>query len=127
MVNCCGIPLYVLIDSKNQLVLEFFEAVCSMLSIKHVTVRAYHLQTNQRAERFNKTLFECLCHFFAEQKTERHEYVQPLTYVCLMQFHHTTGTPRSNCYSPVTSTAFSLSRSPRRSPILVRKQVLLLK
>ena len=91
-VYAYGAPSYVLTDNGPQFAAKLFEAVCTMIGIKHVLTTAYHPQTNGQVERFNKTLAARLRHYVAEHQKDWDEFVQPLTYANNMQVHRSTGT-----------------------------------
>lgn len=86
-----GITLYFLTGKESQFVSKFFEAECTKLCIKHVTITASHSRTNRQAERFKKTLVERLRHYVVSIQTKLHDYVQPLTYAYTLHVHHMTG------------------------------------
>ena len=48
-----GMPSHLLSDNGPQFVAKFFEAVCLLLGLNHVTTTAYHPQTNGKTERYN--------------------------------------------------------------------------
>ena len=65
-----GVPSYVLTDNGPQFAAKFFEAVCTMIGIKHVFTTAYHPQTNGQVERFNKTIAARLRLYVAEHQKD---------------------------------------------------------
>ena len=87
-----GAPSYVLTDNSPQFAAKFFEAICTMIGIKHVFTTAYHPQTNGQVDRFKKTLAARLRHYVGEHQKDWDEFVQPLTYAYNMQVHRSTGT-----------------------------------
>lgn len=79
-------------DNELLLVLKFFAAVTVRLGVKHLTITAYHQQTNGQVQRFNKKIAGRLLHYFSEHQTDCDQYVQPLTYTYSVQAHRTTVT-----------------------------------
>lgn len=49
-----GTSSFSLTDNGSQLTSKFFAALCALLSVKHLTKTACHLQTNDRAKRLSK-------------------------------------------------------------------------
>lgn len=84
-----GMPRQLLTDNGPQFIAKFFEAVCLILQVKHVTTTAYHPQANGQAERYNQTLCHRLRVFKETASWDR--LVQPLTYAYNNQVHKTTG------------------------------------
>ena len=85
-----GIPNAILSDNGPQFVAKFFELLCVMLGIKHLTTTAYHPETNGQAERYNRTLAARLRHFVSEHQDDWDAYIQPLTYAYNAQVHRST-------------------------------------
>lgn len=56
-----GIRVYFLTDNETQLVSSFFKSICNFLVLKHLMATDYHTQTNEQAERYNRTLIGRLC------------------------------------------------------------------
>lgn len=52
---------------------------------------AHHLQTNGKAERYNKTIVTRLCHYVAESQRNWELFVQLLSYAYDTQADHTIG------------------------------------
>lgn len=65
-----GAPKYVLTNNGPQFVAKFFDAICTMIGITHFCTTAYHPQTNDQTERFNKTILSRLKHYVAEHQTD---------------------------------------------------------
>lgn len=57
-----GILEALLTDSGSQFVGSFIYAASIALSGTQMKTAAYHPQTNEQTERFNKTIFKPLCH-----------------------------------------------------------------
>lgn len=60
------ISTYLYTENRTQLARNFFAEVRAPHEVKHVSTAAYHLQTSDQAERFNKTILTCVRHFVAE-------------------------------------------------------------
>lgn len=97
------IPTYLLTDNGPQFDSKFFAAICVRLGLKHLTMTAYHLQTNGQVKRFNQTIAGRLRQYVAEHQTDWDLYVQPLTYAHNAQVH------KSTCTTPFSLT---LSQQP---------------
>lgn len=54
---------------------------------------AYHLQKNEQAGRFKKTIMARLRHYVEEHRRDWDNYVQLLTYAYNTQVHHSTNLP----------------------------------
>lgn len=55
--------------------------------MNHLTTTVYHLQTNEQAKTFTKTIVVRLRHYVAEHMRDWDIYVQPLTYVYKTKAH----------------------------------------
>lgn len=86
-----GAPDYLLSDNGPQFVAKFFEAICTCLTIKHLTTTAYHPETNGQVERFNRTLVTRIRHYVAEHQKDWDTFVPMLTYAYNTQVHASTG------------------------------------
>lgn len=86
-----GIPKFVLSDNGPQFVAKFFEAICVLLGLKHLTTTAYHPQSNGQTERYNQTLATRLRIFTNQHEKNWDRLIQPLTYAYNAQVHRTTG------------------------------------
>lgn len=73
-----SIPMYFLTENGTHFVINFFATMCSLLGVKPLTTAAYRIQTNDRAERFNKTIYVRLRHYFVEHQKNWSTVVQPL-------------------------------------------------
>jgi hypothetical protein len=56
-----GPPVSLLTDNGPRFVAKFIQVACAELGIKKMFTTAYHLQTNDQVERYNRTLVEALC------------------------------------------------------------------
>ncbi|CAN8069116.1 unnamed protein product [Agarophyton chilense] len=74
--------------ASHQAKLKLFPAA----GMKNVTTTAYHPQSNDQAQRFNRTLLDPLAHYVSEHQLDWDEYVEPLVYAYNTQVHAFTGT-----------------------------------
>lgn len=72
-----GIPSFIFTDNDKKLVSKFFATLCRLLGVKHLTTAAYHPQTNEQPEVFNRTIVIRLWHFFAKHLRDWNTFVQP--------------------------------------------------
>lgn len=75
-----GTPEKIRPDSGQKFVTKFFDALCEIMGVKHLTTTAYHTQTNGHTERYVKAIVYHLRHYFADNHPNWDEYVHPLTY-----------------------------------------------
>lgn len=86
-----GIPTYLLTDNSTQSVSsEFFKTICHFLGMKHLKTIAYHHQTSEQAERYNRMLIARLHHYRARHQHGWDSFVQPLTYMKITQVNRST-------------------------------------
>lgn len=63
-----GILHYLITNNSRQFVSTFFATRCGILGLKHLRSTAYHLQTNELVERYNKTIVASLRQFVGEHQ-----------------------------------------------------------
>jgi transposase InsO family protein len=59
-----GVPLILLTDNGPQFAWKFLQQVSAVLGVHHRFASAYNHATNGQAERFNRTVFAMLSHYF---------------------------------------------------------------
>lgn len=87
-----GTPKCVLNDNVPQFVSKFYECICILLPIHPILTPAYHLQTNGKATRLNRTTFIQIRHQISENQKDLAEYIEQLAYAYSMQAAPSTGT-----------------------------------
>jgi transposase InsO family protein len=69
-----GEPRYLLTDNGTQFTAKFVLAVCRDLGIAKVFTTAYHPQTNEQVERFNRTILNALPGYVAYNQRDWDDY-----------------------------------------------------
>lgn len=87
------IPDYVPTDNGAQFFTTFLEPFCAILETGYLVTTAYYTQTNEKVERFNKTILPRLRYYVAEHQQDWDIYVQSLTYAYSSQGHRSTNLP----------------------------------
>ena len=70
--------------------------MCDRLLILNLYTTTYHLQSNVKAERFNRTLLASLCVYVTEHPKFCTEYWGAITHAYNTQVHGSTGVPPFN-------------------------------
>lgn len=70
---------------------QFFETLCRLLCLEHLTTTDKYLQTNGQVENYHKTIIARLRHYIARQQNNWNIFVQQLTYANNTKVHRCSG------------------------------------
>jgi len=90
-VSAYGPPDRILSDQGPQFMSNFFIAVMKMIGIETVRTTAYHPQTNEQVERYNRTMATQLRHYVADDPSRWDELLPVITMAYISQPHRSTG------------------------------------
>jgi hypothetical protein len=91
--NVYGPPVSLLTDTGPQFTAKFFQAVCGELGIQKVFTTAYHLQTNGKLERYNRTILASLRGYIAARQDDWDYYTSTVTFAYNCRVHLSLGMP----------------------------------
>ena len=86
-----GPPALLLFDNGGQFTSKFFQHVGKILEVRQLFTTAYHPQTNDQVERFNRTILAGLRRLCSERGRERDEFSAEVTFAYNNTVHHATG------------------------------------
>ena len=85
-----GCPKELLTDRGTHFVNQMLDSLCEELGVKHKLTTAYHPQTNDLVERFNRTLCETLAKFANENKNDWDDFLPSTLFAYRTKRHSTT-------------------------------------
>lgn len=83
---------YFLADNGTQFVSTYYQTICHLPDLKHLTTSSYHIQTAGQADGYSRTLTERLCNYMAKSQRNWDIFVQQLTYTYHTQINCSTWT-----------------------------------
>jgi transposase InsO family protein len=82
-----GPPIYLLTDNGPQFTAKFFQAVCSELGIQKIFTTAYHPQTNEHVERYNRTILALLWGYVSKRQDDWDDFTSAVTFAYNCRVH----------------------------------------
>lgn len=99
-----GVSTYLLMYNEPQYIAKFFEIMCRLLGVKHLTTTTYHSQAIGQSEHYNKTTLLRLHHYVTDHQCNWDIYIKLMTYAINTHIYWWTST---------TQFSLILSRHPR--------------
>ena len=85
-----GMAKELLTDKGGEFTGRYFNDICKILKIKHVTTTAYHPQTDGLVERFNRTLMEMDSHFINDVQNDWDRHLSKILFAYNTSVHAST-------------------------------------
>ena len=85
-----GMAKELLSDNGGEFTGRYFNDICKILKVKHVTTTAYHPQTDGLVERFNRTLMEMDSHFVNDLQNDWDRHLSKILFAYNTSVHAST-------------------------------------
>ena len=114
-IGAYGSPDQVLSDGGPQFTAQFWHQVCNLLSVEAKVTTPSRPQTNEQAERFNRTMGRILDHYVAEHLTTWDQLLPALTLAYNTQPQTATKVAPLELFNPLRVASWSIKDMTRRS------------
>lgn len=104
-------PELLVFDNDGCFTSKFFHDVCRIMYIKNNFKKTFHLQTNRKVEKYNRTILAALWTYLSDNPLDWYLYTDALTYAYNSQTH----TPTS--VAPIELVLLKTSRILDRNPM----------
>jgi transposase InsO family protein len=88
-----GPPVSLLTDNGPQFTAKFFQAACAELGSDKVFMTAYHPQTNEQVDRYNRTILAALRAYVAKLQDDWDDCTSAVTFAYNFRVHSSLGMP----------------------------------
>jgi transposase InsO family protein len=114
-----GPPVSLLTENCPQFTAKFFQAACAELWISKLFTTAYHPQTNEKGERYNRTILAAL-RAYAAKRQDDWDDTSAVTFAYNCRVHRSLGMPPFELTLSRPPLTLSLQAGPREEEVSPR-------